>query len=161
MKGARALDCDTTIRNPSRTNPITIGISQYFFSCRRNSRSSLRTRRLVMSTSEHPSVVVRITVSSGIRRPAGPPVAPARQWVLTGDTPHDRNRHEHQRKYERQQDPCIEVSESPREAPPHGARYPQKPWIEQTGYEQQDADATGELSADHMLSPDECCGDRA
>src|SRR3954471_8861249 len=48
MNGATALDCENTISSPNSTNTITIGTSQYFFSCLRNWKNSPRTRPLLI-----------------------------------------------------------------------------------------------------------------
>ena len=47
--GATALDCENTISSPNNTNTTTIGISQYFFSSRRNWMNSESTRVLAMT----------------------------------------------------------------------------------------------------------------
>src|SRR5213083_3064251 len=49
MNGATALDCENTISRPNSTNTMTIGTSQYFFSCLRNLKNSPRTRPLLMT----------------------------------------------------------------------------------------------------------------
>src|SRR6476646_8083477 len=48
MNGATALDCEKTISSPNSTKTTTIGMSQYFFSWRRNCQNSDRTRPLLM-----------------------------------------------------------------------------------------------------------------
>src|SRR3954452_15955962 len=48
MNGATALDCENTINRPNSTNTMTIGTSQYFFSCFRNCTNSDNTRPLLM-----------------------------------------------------------------------------------------------------------------
>src|SRR6266536_2500472 len=48
MNGATALDCEKTINSPNSTNTMTIGTSQYFFSCLRNWKNSPSTRLLLM-----------------------------------------------------------------------------------------------------------------
>src|SRR5512142_2717372 len=48
MNGATALDCEKTISRPNSTNTMTIGTSQYFFSCLRNWKNSPSTRPLLI-----------------------------------------------------------------------------------------------------------------
>src|SRR5580765_1522677 len=48
MNGATALDCEKTISRPNSTNTMTMGTSQYFFSCLRNWKNSPRTRPLLI-----------------------------------------------------------------------------------------------------------------
>src|SRR5437588_1429858 len=94
MNGATALDCAKTISSPKSTNTTTIGTSQYFFSCRMNCQSSETTRCLLMTSSKHPRIVVWIAVSCRMRRPAGPPVAPAAERILSRDAPDEADRHQ-------------------------------------------------------------------
>src|SRR5690242_11270344 len=87
MNGATALDCEKTISRPKSTKTITIGTSQYFFSCRRNDQNSDNTRRLLMVSSIHPPVVLPIAVAARIRQPAGiGPAAPGER-VLADQAP--------------------------------------------------------------------------
>src|SRR5712691_9646117 len=102
MNGAMALDCEKTISRPNSTKTTTIGTSQYFFSCRRNCQKSERTRPLLMSPSIHARVVMLVSIASRILEPAGPCRTPARERILARETPHHRERHQHDRKEHRQ-----------------------------------------------------------
>src|SRR5712692_732025 len=124
MNGATALDCENTISRPNSTNTSTIGTSQYFFSCRRNCQNSANTRLLLMkvaSLSIHSLVVFGVTITCRVWRPTRPLVPPARQRILPDQPPHHRQRHEHDRKKNRQQHPRVDVPERPRKPPPCGA----------------------------------------
>src|SRR3989442_15206463 len=119
MKGATALDCENTIRSPKRTKTITIGTSQYFFSCRKNCQSSKTTRRLLtMNSSEHPRVMLGIAVAFGVRRPPGPRVAPARKRIPAGDPPNQAERHERDSEQNFQEHATVHVREHAGKAPP-------------------------------------------
>src|SRR6185295_3732649 len=120
MNGATALDCEKTISRPNNTKTTTMGTSQYFFSCLRNCQNSENTRFLLMMTSIHPVVVLWDAISRGIRRPARPAATTPRQRIPPGQTPDDRDRHEHDREQDRQQDARVDVTQRLRESPPHG-----------------------------------------
>ena len=67
MKGATALDCENTINRPKSTNTMMIGISQYFFSWRRNAQNSPRTRPLVTATRHNRKIVAPCRVFNALR----------------------------------------------------------------------------------------------
>src|SRR5438270_6038165 len=118
MKGATALDCEKTISSPNSTNTTTIGTSQYFFSCRMNCQSSETTRCLLITSSKHPRVMVWIAVTCGMRQPAVPPVAPAAERILSGDTPDEPDRHQDGGEEDRQEHARVHVPERATEPPP-------------------------------------------
>src|SRR4249919_794419 len=97
MNGATALDWEKIISRPNSTNTTTIGTSQYFFSCRRNCQNSESTRPLPIQTSIHARVVMGVPIPGGIRHPAGPRRAAARQRILAGEPPHGGERHQDDR----------------------------------------------------------------
>ena len=58
---AIALDCEKTINKPNSMKTRTIGTSQYFFSCARNSQNSPITRPLLIETSQNIRVKCRLS----------------------------------------------------------------------------------------------------
>src|SRR5438067_1868407 len=109
MNGATALDCEKTIRRPKSTNTMTIGTSQYFFSWRRNCQNSATTRPLLMKTSKHPRVVLRIAVPLGMRRPSGPAIAAPRERIFAREPPDRVQRHQDDEEQQRQQHARVHV----------------------------------------------------
>src|SRR3954451_4873722 len=104
MNGAIALDCENTSSSPNSTKTTTIGRSQYFFSCFRNSQKSPSTRPLLMIVpSKHPIEMLRVLVTRRVRRPAVPSAAAPRQRILTGQPPEQPDRRQHQEEHDRQQ----------------------------------------------------------
>src|SRR3954468_18462812 len=101
MNGATALDCENTINSPNSTNTITIGTSQYFFSCLRNCQNSETTRFLLMMTSIHPFVMFPVAVSGWIRRPPRPLSTAPRERILPCQPPHHGEGYENDRKQDR------------------------------------------------------------
>src|ERR1043165_621966 len=144
MNGATALDCENTIRRPNSTNTTMIGTSQYFFSWRRNAQNSVNTRPLLMVTSVHAFVMLRIAIARRIRRPSWEPVTTAHQRILAAQPPDHRQRNEHDRKENREEDSGVHVAERAREPPPRGARVLQQRRVHESGREEKGADA-----ADH------------
>src|SRR5437899_3110411 len=103
MNGATTLDRANTIRRPNRTNTITIGTSQYLRSCRRNCQSSATTRPLLIASSKHPVVMLRITVACGVRRPPRPLVAASGEGIPSGETPDDADGNERDSEQDREE----------------------------------------------------------
>src|SRR5882724_12066123 len=161
MNGATALDCENTIRRPNSTKTTTIGTSQYFFSCRRNCQNSVRTRFLLMATSEHAFVMFTIAISSGIRRPSRPRVAAPRQRVLSREAPDQGDGHEPDDEQDRQQHAGVDVAQRAREPPPRGARIFQERRVDEPGHEQEAAEEGGDLGARDAATPPERRRDRA
>src|SRR5688572_3635820 len=109
MNGATALDCENAISRPNSTNTITIGISQYFFSCFRNCQNSVSTRLFAMPyLSEHPLEVIRIAKPFRRRRPAGPVLAAQGQRVVVDQAPQDAHRDQDDREGDRQDDAGVD-----------------------------------------------------
>src|SRR5690348_12381162 len=110
MNGATALDCEKTISRPNSTNTMTMGTSQYFFSCFRNWKNSPSTRPLLISNlrlisspaSVHLIVVFGIPVPFGIRRPPRPLLAPARERIAAHQLPQQVHRRQDEQKQQRE-----------------------------------------------------------
>src|SRR5262252_4480277 len=132
MNGATALDCENTIRRPNSTKTMTIGTSQYFFSCFRNCPNSEKTRLLLITASKHAFVVAGITIAGRVRRPARPLVAPPGQWILAGQTPDQGDRNEDDGEEDGQQDASVDVTQRLREPPPGCARVLQHRRMDET-----------------------------
>src|SRR5687767_11367163 len=109
MKGATALDCEKTISSPNSTKTITTGISQYFFSSRRNCQNSTMTRFL--ATSVHPLVMIGSRVTGRSRRPAWPARACPSERIPSDDAPDPPHGCEESRESRRQQHPRVHVAE--------------------------------------------------
>src|SRR5579872_6961815 len=107
MNGATALDCANTISSPNAMKMITIGTSQNFFSCRRNSKNSEMTRLFFMMTSEHALEMCAIAVAYRIPRPPFEFISTARERIDAEQAPEQRHWNEEQRKQERQQNTGI------------------------------------------------------
>src|SRR5712692_7269656 len=107
MNGATALVCENTIKRPNSTKTITIGTSQYFFSCRRNWNSSTSTRDLAMDPSEHPFEMPRVVIPVGIRCPAGVRAARTRHRIAAASAHQHADRRQHEEKDNRQQDARV------------------------------------------------------
>src|SRR5688572_10196589 len=143
MNGATALDCPNTISSPKSTKTITIGISQYFFSSRRNCQNSIRTRRLAMvhlpltfnfpltfhfplPTSNllliHPPVMLRAAIPRRMRHPTRPSVAFAGHRIAADRPPDQPHRRKNQHERQGEDDAGVDVAEDDREAPPDIAR---------------------------------------
>src|SRR5436189_5642290 len=101
MNGATALDWEKTINSPNSTNTITIGTSQYFFSCFRICRNSDNTLPLLIRASEHPLETTGIATALRVRLPAAPRFAAARQRTGSSQAPDEADRRQQEEEQQR------------------------------------------------------------
>src|SRR5215472_7861861 len=135
MNGATALDCENTISRPNSTKTMTIGTSQYFFSCLRNWKNSPRTRPLLMipslRCSVHLIVVLAVAIALRIGGPARPFVATTCQRIASHQTPDQTHRRQHDQEQERQPKARHHAAECQREFPPVLARIFEQRWCDE------------------------------
>src|SRR6476469_8125180 len=125
MNGATALDCENTISRPNNTKTMTIGTSQYFFSCFRNLKNSPSTRPLLIPEPrhlEHPVVVFSIAIARWIRRPPRPVLTAARQRIPAQEPPDEVDGGQHNQEQQRQPETSHHMAKRSRERPPVPAR---------------------------------------
>src|SRR4029453_11207320 len=160
MNGATALDCEKTISSPKSTKTMTIGINQYFFSCRRNCQNSASTRLLAIGSSVHPGEVISVAIAGRIRRPPRPVAPPQRQGVTTSEPPDQTERCQDDGKGDRQDDAGVDVAQHHRELPPRGAWILEQPRRCQPENQQHGADRRHDLCRQQSPAPHERGGNQ-
>src|SRR5262245_13499142 len=153
MNGATALDCANTISSPKATKMTTIGTSQNFFSCRRNSKNCPMTLDFFMMTSEHAFEMRSIAISCGVQRPALELLPAARERILAEHAPHQRQRDQEHREQHRQQNARVDVGEHARKSPPERARPFEQLRRRQAEEQQNTADRPQDLGTTYTPSP--------
>src|SRR5574337_1981457 len=139
MTGATTLVWAKMSRSPKSARISTIGASQNFFCCQRNSPSSRKTRALPTSRLPlvHPLVVPGIALPRRVRDPPASARVPAPPQRIPPRQPEDEaERRQDEEKQGRQEDPRVEPAEPVRQRPPRAVREPEQGWPDQGGQDE-------------------------